>query len=887
MSHRVALLLCCLTWPSFAWANLCPGPVTVDGIDVSYWQSKIDWSKVKTTKKYAIIRTGDGLYQDKLFAVNWKGCHDQGLICGVYQFFRPGKDPIVQADLMLSMMGPLKPGDLAPMIDVEATDGQPPAVVAAKVTQWVNHVKQKTGRDPLVYTGKYFWDGNVKSSAQANLPLVHAQYCTNCCPKISTYWKKWTIWQFSSTGSVPGIGGNCDLDLYDGPLSALQKLASAQTCKPSCDKAVWTGADCGKVDCAKSAATCVDDSLGARCVSNACPAVGEATVCLPDPKNGKIGTCKNGALTTGDCAPFAAYCSTAGGQKAHCASGFCVKSATEVPVPHDVCLPDGKRYHCDAAGVTQAKPCTTGETCAMVNGGAVCQGKCKAHCEGGNVVGDDCGVTNCGKQGGACVADGLGVRCVHKDCPPQGNATVCVDEPLHSKIGACKNGALSMTGECSSASGWCSTATTTPMCVSNYCAAAFDQPPVAKDVCLPGGQRFACTADGQLAEKPCPGGQSCVVSNGVASCANTCKPKCDNGFLVDAACNKLDCKVQAGQCVDDELGARCASLFCPAKGKTTACMDFLSPKQVFSCQDGQLQKSSCAAGQICNQTGGAHCVDAVCVTNSSDAPVERDVCTPDGGRVRCDSLGLATPAPCVAGETCKDGVCQAANCEARCDGQVATTSTCGKQDCSANGSACVVDELGARCVDADCPAKGLAQTCGKEPKVLWACLDGRKVAVDCSLRGELCAQTVQGALCVAAGCLDVATGTLVDHHICTSDGRMRCTETGDVVPAPCPNGQACNACGGCGEPAPAEVCNGLDDDCDGQVDNGLPGCDYTPPVNSGSAQAGVVPVGTATTSAPASGCAATRAASTSVWWLASLLVCLVRLRQRRMTRSAA
>ena len=34
-------------------------------------------------------------------------------------------------------------------------------------------------------------------------------------------WSSWEFWQYSSTGSVPGISGNVDLDVFDGTLLEL------------------------------------------------------------------------------------------------------------------------------------------------------------------------------------------------------------------------------------------------------------------------------------------------------------------------------------------------------------------------------------------------------------------------------------------------------------------------------------------------------------------------------------------------------------------------------------------------------------------------------------------------------------------------------------------
>jgi hypothetical protein len=133
------------------------------------------------------------------------------------------------------------------------------------------------------------------------------------------------------------------------------------TCR---DGAISTG------DCGAFGAGCVSDGLGARCAFYACPAVGETTVCLDERT---IGTCRNGAITTGDCGAFAAYCSTAGASAARCVSAFCVASASDVPVEHDVCLPDGQIAHCNAEGVpVGARACPPESPCTATPMGARC-----------------------------------------------------------------------------------------------------------------------------------------------------------------------------------------------------------------------------------------------------------------------------------------------------------------------------------------------------------------------------------------------------------------------------------------------------------------------------------------------------------------------------------
>jgi lysozyme len=206
--------------------KICPNPVTVEGIDVSYYQANINWTKVANSgRKFAIARVSDGFFNDPDFEINWAGIKNAGLIRGAYQFFRPGKDAAAQADLVIEKVGLLGPGDLPVTLDVEATDGQSAATITAKIHTWIDKVEAGTGKKPIIYTGKYFWNDNVVSADFADYPLWIAAYGPPC-PDTPIPWNKWAMWQYSSTGSVPGISGNCDLDIFNGTFEELQTLAN-------------------------------------------------------------------------------------------------------------------------------------------------------------------------------------------------------------------------------------------------------------------------------------------------------------------------------------------------------------------------------------------------------------------------------------------------------------------------------------------------------------------------------------------------------------------------------------------------------------------------------------------------------------------------------------
>lgn len=208
-------------------ARVCADGPTVDGIDVSTYQGNIDWGRVAgSSVKYAIVRIGDGLGEDDHFEANWNGARNAGLIRGAYQFFRTLRDPQDMADIVIRKVGRLGPGDLPVVLDLEGASiqDQPGNVVAANARRWLQLVEAGTGKRPIIYTGFYVWRDQVGNPDFSEYPLWIAAY-VNHCPDIPDTWNRWTFWQTSSTGDIPGIAGNVDTNLFNGDLAALQRLA--------------------------------------------------------------------------------------------------------------------------------------------------------------------------------------------------------------------------------------------------------------------------------------------------------------------------------------------------------------------------------------------------------------------------------------------------------------------------------------------------------------------------------------------------------------------------------------------------------------------------------------------------------------------------------------
>jgi lysozyme len=214
-------------------AVVCADGVTVKGMDVSYYETSVDWVAAHAAGiDFAIIRATDGTqYIDPKFPEYWAGAKAAGVIRAAYQFFRPAEDPIAQADLLLQKMGPPEVGDLPPVIDVEVNGGLAPAQVEAAVRAWVSHVQTAIGRPPIIYAGLYSWHDLTNNADITTSPLWVAQYTTAPCPDIPSPWTRWLMWQDSSTGSVAGIPGmTLDLDLFNGTLDDLRAFTNGGSC---------------------------------------------------------------------------------------------------------------------------------------------------------------------------------------------------------------------------------------------------------------------------------------------------------------------------------------------------------------------------------------------------------------------------------------------------------------------------------------------------------------------------------------------------------------------------------------------------------------------------------------------------------------------------------
>ena len=222
------------------------GPVTLGslgievlpGIDLSNHNGKIDFAKVAAAGiKYAWIKVTEGTtHTNPGFRDRFKGARDHGIKVGAYHFGRPdtnvGSDDAskeVENFLEACAAADIGPGDLLPMLDVEAgmkTDDQYNVDWAL---EWLWKVQDVYNVKPVIYTARWAFNLYCQQARRKELsrlkdyPLWLASYNEGIEPKRKTsLWKTWDIWQWSGSGSVPGVKGKCDQNwMAGGQLSNL------------------------------------------------------------------------------------------------------------------------------------------------------------------------------------------------------------------------------------------------------------------------------------------------------------------------------------------------------------------------------------------------------------------------------------------------------------------------------------------------------------------------------------------------------------------------------------------------------------------------------------------------------------------------------------------
>src|SRR5579884_2674997 len=234
--HRTALVASALAVIFGTGTALAQRPL---GIDVYEGQGQPNWSSVKGSGiSYAWAKATEGTYyQDPDYSYNQSHGRSAGLYMGAYHFARPDLDtPGAESSYFWNFANGYILNDgktVYPALDYETFNGY---VGASSYSDWANQ-----------------WFNGVFNSASANnvtiKPVVYVSACNagylnstmgNWITWIANYngespqtgtpwsvcsaddlWGGWNNWQWTSSGSVGGISGACDEDVFNGNSSSL------------------------------------------------------------------------------------------------------------------------------------------------------------------------------------------------------------------------------------------------------------------------------------------------------------------------------------------------------------------------------------------------------------------------------------------------------------------------------------------------------------------------------------------------------------------------------------------------------------------------------------------------------------------------------------------
>ncbi len=197
------------------------------GIDVSKWQGKIDWKKVKSAGiDFAIIRIGyrgenGKILKDDNADYNIQQADKAGLLVGVYFFSTATNtaEALEEAKWTASMIEgyPISYPVVYDCEGFEASDSRMYNLTAAQRTQnavtFLKHIKS-LGYEAMFYGAKTDFQGKWDMATLENdYKIWVAYYPSVTYPEIKNpdYSGKYDMWQYTNKGKVSGVKGNTDM----------------------------------------------------------------------------------------------------------------------------------------------------------------------------------------------------------------------------------------------------------------------------------------------------------------------------------------------------------------------------------------------------------------------------------------------------------------------------------------------------------------------------------------------------------------------------------------------------------------------------------------------------------------------------------------------------
>lgn len=207
----------------------------VHGIDVSHYQPP---GRYPSGTSFAWVKVSQGeTGRDNKRSEHYHALGRAGIKRGPYHYYNFEKTPQQNASNMIAAAAGLK-WELPYVLDAEHGSAGTREATSAALLEFLAIIEAETGRTPVVYTYKSWWDTFTKTKAEfARFPLWIARYPSKyrdgTAPPYGTTtpvpapWTAFDVWQYSTT--------NDKLDRNICTAAAYARLLNEPTPKPTED----------------------------------------------------------------------------------------------------------------------------------------------------------------------------------------------------------------------------------------------------------------------------------------------------------------------------------------------------------------------------------------------------------------------------------------------------------------------------------------------------------------------------------------------------------------------------------------------------------------------------------------------------------------------------
>lgn len=212
------IMIAAMVLPVFGQTQAANPIPTAHGIDVSHHQGVIDWDTVAKHIDFAIIRCGYGsdtvTQDDRQWKANVEACTRLKIPFGVYiySYATTEEEARSEANHVLRLLKGYSPS-MPVYLDLEddkiANNCSPEQIFANAMV--FCHMVESAGYTPGIYANTNWWTNYLTSSQYDKWDRWVARYNSTL-----NFNRPYSMWQYTSKGSVPGITGDVDMNYWYG-----------------------------------------------------------------------------------------------------------------------------------------------------------------------------------------------------------------------------------------------------------------------------------------------------------------------------------------------------------------------------------------------------------------------------------------------------------------------------------------------------------------------------------------------------------------------------------------------------------------------------------------------------------------------------------------------